>query len=168
LALTAVGASDDVQQAARRDQPDTHSLFDAGRAGEEDAMTRKVDWNQYRNFVEEEFRCKHTGRCEMSPDFMDRLQELRIAYARPMIITSGYRHVSHPVEMKKGRPGAHTFGRAADILVSHADAVDLIKLAIDYGFTGFGIQQKAGSTRFIHLDDMEPDVTRPRPAIWSY
>jgi len=129
---------------------------------------RSVNWSDYRNFVEAEFRCKQTGRCDMDPYFMDRLQALRTDYGRPMIITSGYRHVTHPVEMQKARPGSHTFGRAADILVSHADALHLVELAIKHGFTGFGIQQKAGSTRFIHLDDMEPSTTRPRPTIWSY
>ena len=131
-------------------------------------MTRPVNWSDYRNFVEDEFRCKHTGRVEMSADFMDRLQELRTEYGRPMLITSGYRHPSHPVEMRKPRPGAHTFGHAADIMVSHADAVELLGLAIKHGFTGFGVAQKAGSARFLHLDDMEPETTRPRPAIWSY
>ncbi len=131
-------------------------------------INRPVNWNLYRNFVENEFRCKHTGRCEMSADFMDRLQALRTEYGRPMIISSGYRHVSHPIEMQKPRPGAHTFGRAADVLVSHADSVRLFKLAVEHGFTGFGVAQKAGSTRFLHLDDMEPSATRPRPTLWSY
>ena len=131
-------------------------------------MTRKVNWSDYKNFVEAEFRCKHTGRCEMDPGFMDRLQALRTEYGRPLIITSGYRHVSHPVEMQKPRPGTHTFGRAADILVSHADAVELFILAHKHGFTGFGVQQKGGSNRFLHLDDVEPSVTRPRPTLWSY
>jgi len=125
-----------------------------------------VNWNNYRNFVEEEFRCSETGRVEMDERFMDKLQALRIEYARPMIITSGYRHVSHPIEREKGRPGPHTYGRAADILVSHADAVLLLKLAMDHGFTGFGVYQ-SGSSRWIHLDDMEADVGRPRPTIWS-
>jgi zinc D-Ala-D-Ala carboxypeptidase len=130
---------------------------------------REVNWHAYgRLFVEAEFVCKHTGRCEMDPDFMDRLFELRRAYATPMVILSGYRHPSHPVEMRKARPGAHTFGRAADVLVSHADSVRLFTLAVEHGFTGFGVAQKAGSTRFLHLDDMEPDVTRPRPTLWSY
>jgi uncharacterized protein YcbK (DUF882 family) len=92
---------------------------------------------------------------------------MRTAYGRPMIITSGYRHTSHPAERVKGRPGAHTFGCAADIAVSGADAYDLIRLAIGYGFTGIGVQQK-GAGRFIHLDDLSSEGTRPRPAIWSY
>ena len=128
---------------------------------------RKVNWNEYRNFTEDEFRCRHTGRCEMDPEFMDRLQGLRIEYGRPMVISSGYRHISHPIEMKKGRPGAHTFGRAADIAVSHKDAYDLIYLAIQHGFTGIGPKQH-GNGRFVHLDDMEADVGRPRPTIFTY
>jgi zinc D-Ala-D-Ala carboxypeptidase len=104
----------------------------------------------------------------MDQGFMDRLFALRLEYSKPMLILSGYRHVSHPIEMRKARPGAHTFGRAADILVSHADSVLLFKLAVEHGFTGFGVAQKPGSTRFLHLDDMEPEATRPRPTLWSY
>jgi len=131
-------------------------------------QSRQINWALYAPlFTEEEFRCRHTGRCEMDPGFLDRLHALRLDYARPMIITSGYRHISHPAETAKPRPGAHTFGRAADIAVSHADALHLIELALHYGFTGFGVQQ-TGNNRFIHLDDMEPSATRPRPSLWSY
>ena len=130
---------------------------------------RSVDWDRYGGlFVADEFRCSHTGRCDMQADFMDRLYSLRLDYGRPMVIASGYRHVSHPIETQKPRPGSHTFGRAADISVSHADALHLFELAIKHGFTGFGVAQKGGSGRFIHLDDMVPDVTRPRPTLWSY
>lgn len=128
---------------------------------------KKLDWDRYPNFTEEEFRCKQTGRCEMQESFMDRLQELRKDFDRPMIITSGFRHISHPSERHKGRPGAHTYGHAADVAVSHQDAYDLIALAIKHGFTGIGVNQK-GNGRFIHLDDMPPDVIRPRPTVWSY
>ena len=130
---------------------------------------RSVDWDRYGGlFVEDEFRCSHTGRCDMQADFMDRLYSLRLDYGRPMVIASGYRHVSHPIETQKPRPGSHTFGRAADISVSHADAVYLLELALKHGFTGFGVAQKGGSGRFLHLDDMDPSPMRPRPTIWSY
>ena len=128
---------------------------------------RAINWNLYPNFKEEEFRCHHTGRVEMDPGFLDRLQGLRTEYGRPMTVSSGYRHVSHPIEMQKPRPGTHTLGCAADIAVSHADALLLIELAIRHGFTGIGVQQK-GNSRFIHLDDATPSATRPRPTVWSY
>lgn len=126
-----------------------------------------TDWSEFPNFGESEFRCRHTGRCEMDREFMRRLQALRTEYGKPLFITSGYRHTSHPVESRKGRPGAHTFGRAADIQASHEDALTILEMGFHYGFTGFGIQQK-GSGRFIHLDDMPGAVGRPRPTIWSY
>jgi uncharacterized protein YcbK (DUF882 family) len=127
-----------------------------------------MDWSNFPNFKEEEFRCKHTGICQMDRHFMARLQAIRNEFAKPMVITSGYRHPSHPVEAKKlaGLPGAHTTGHAADISVRGEDAYRLIVLAWKYGFTGIGVNQK-GDGRYIHLDDIS-DGSLPRPTIWSY
>ena len=114
-----------------------------------------------------EFKCSHTGQCDMNPEFIDKLNDLRLAFGKPMKITSGYRHTSHPIERKKQTHGAHTTGQAADIAVSREDALDLLSLALTRGFTGIGIQQK-GSGRFIHLDTLKNSPERPRPTIWSY
>lgn len=97
---------------------------------------------------------------------MDRLQKLRAVYGKPLTVTSGYRHKTHPIEAVKHIPGAHTLGRAADLAVTGVDALKVIRIALDLGFTGVGVQQK-GTGRFIHLDDV-PDGRLPRPAIWSY
>jgi uncharacterized protein YcbK (DUF882 family) len=125
-----------------------------------------VNWQDYPNFTEAEFRCRHTGKCEMHPEFMARLQRLRLAYGKPMKITSGYRDRSHPVEARKVATGAHAMGRAADVAVIGADAIRLLVLAAEMGFTGLGVQQK-GEGRFIHVDDV-PGTVLSRPAIWSY
>jgi uncharacterized protein YcbK (DUF882 family) len=125
-----------------------------------------VNWQDYPNFAEHEFRCRHTGECRMNPEFMARLQRLRDAYGKPMTITSGFRHRTHPVEARKASPGAHALGRAADVAVVGGDAIRLIVLAAECGFTGIGVQQK-GEGRFIHIDDVPGNVL-PRPAIWSY
>lgn len=125
-----------------------------------------MNWQDYPNFSEDEFRCRHTSKCEMHPEFMERLQRLRAAYGKPMKITSGFRHRSHPVESRKAATGAHSMGRAADVAVVGADAIRLIVLAAEFGFTGIGVQQK-GEGRFIHLDDV-PGNMLPRPALWSY
>lgn len=125
-----------------------------------------MNWSDYPNFTQAEMRCKHTGKCEMDPRFMQRLQQLRSVYGQPMTVTSGYRDPSHPAEAGKGTPGAHTMGRAVDIAVRGADAVRLLQLALQMGFTGVGVAQK-GTNRFIHLDDVAPG-TLPRPMIWSY
>lgn len=125
-----------------------------------------MNWNAYPNFSEAEFRCKHTRQCTMHPDFMARLQKLRVTFGKPMVISSGYRDPTHPVEARKASPGAHAMGRAADVAVAGEDAYRLVAFALMHGFTGIGVQQKGGG-RFIHLDDVPPGVL-PRPTIWSY
>ena len=120
------------------------------------------DWSQYKHFQRGEFACKcGCGRCEMQSEFMNRLQALRMIWGKPMLITSGYRCPDHPKEKNKAQPGTHNQGIAADIGISGADALSLLRLALDANFTGIGINQK-GSGRFIHLD------IREHPAIWSY
>jgi len=121
-------------------------------------------WENYPNFTEKELACTFTGRCFMTEHFMGKLQELRTAYGKPLIITSGFRDPKHPVEASKKRPGVHTRGLAVDIACDGQEAYKLIRLAINLGFKGIGIKQK-GSGRFIHLDTYEED---PRPNIWSY
>jgi zinc D-Ala-D-Ala carboxypeptidase len=120
-----------------------------------------TDWSKYPNFSEAEFRCQETGEIDMDEVFLQRLQELRNAFAKPMTVTSGYRSPKHSIEAKKPLPGAHAQGKAVDIRVSGEDAYQLVGLAMSLGFTGIGVQQK-GASRFIHLDIM------PRKAIWSY
>ena len=127
-----------------------------------------MNWNDYPNFRQEEFDCKHSGINEMKPEFIAMLQQLRTTYGKPMMITSGYRDKTHPIEAKKSRPGAHATGQAADIGVDRSDAYKVLKLALEIGFTGIGIKQK-GSGRFLHLDSIEPNTKDfLRPTIWSY
>ena len=126
-----------------------------------------IDWDTSAYFNQHEFTCSHTGKCDMDSNFINKLNELRVAFGKPMRITSGFRDVTHPIEAKKSSPGAHTTGQAADIAVSREDAFDLLSLALTRGFTGIGIQQK-GSGRFIHLDTLKNSPERPRPTIWSY
>lgn len=123
-----------------------------------------IDWKLYHNFKASEFDCSHCGKNEMKPEFISRLQALRMAYGKPMRITSGYRCPQHPIEAKKAAPGAHASGCAADVGIEGADAHRLLKLALELNFTGIGVQQK-GTGRFIHLDTLNTGV---RPTVWSY
>lgn len=122
----------------------------------------KIDWSQYPNFSESEFRCKETGEINMDEDFLARLQSLRTEFGKPMAITSGYRSPRHSIERKKSAPGPHAHGKACDISVGSAAAYELISIALRMGFTGIGVSQKGTASRFIHLDTM------PRRAVWSY
>lgn len=124
-----------------------------------------IDWGRYPNFKASEFKCSHCGAEGIRPELVDKLQAMRSDYAKPMVITSGYRCPQHPAEVKKNAPGAHSLGLAADIGVQGADAHKILELAFKHGFTGIGVQQK-GTGRFIHLDIAGNEL--PRPAVWSY
>lgn len=128
-------------------------------------LTEVTDWSPYPNFSEDEFRCKHTGRCAMHPAFMARLQAIRAEYGRPMVITSGYRDPSHPIEAKKSSPGEHTLGTCCDVAVSGADALQLVEIALKHGVSRIGVSQK-GASRFLHLGIGGGNL--PAPMIWSY
>lgn len=124
-----------------------------------------MNWRQFRNFEPYEFACKcGCNRSAMSETFMTKLQQLRDKYGRPMMVSSGYRCADHPIEEAKETPGAHNRGVACDIAVAREDAYELLKLALDVGFTGIGVNQK-GTDRFLHLD---LDTVGPRPTVWSY
>ena len=118
------------------------------------------------NFKRVEFQCRCGCKTnKINAEFVDRLQKLRDWFARPVIVTSGYRCPSHDRSAKVRGGGAHATGHAADVAVRGRDAVDFLRIALDCGFTGFGIKQH-GDQRFIHLDDLRGDW--PRPMIWTY
>lgn len=107
----------------------------------------------------EEFDCQHTGKNEMNPDFLEKLDHLRGVCGFPFVVTSGYRDKTHPEEAKKERHGKHSEGIAADILVRDgASRYILVKNAIDMGFNGIGIAKT-----FIHVDSRAGT-----PVIWTY
>jgi zinc D-Ala-D-Ala carboxypeptidase len=101
-------------------------------------------------------------------DFMDKVEKLRDRLGFPLPVTSGYRCPEYNNRVSgTGRTGPHTSGRAIDLGVSHARALELIRMALSMGFTGIGIKQH-GAGRFIHLDDLPDAEGQPRPNLWSY
>ena len=125
-----------------------------------------MDW-QY--FTEEEMACKGTGECEMEPEFMDKLIAIREQIGKPMIITSGYRHLAHNSTIGGAKNSPHLYGRALYVKVAGGDALELIEVALHYGMTGIGVKQRGPhDSRFIHIDDMPNSDDHPRPWMWSY
>lgn len=125
------------------------------------------DWSKYAPwFKKTEFDCKHTGENFMTSTFMGKLLELRKYYDRPMVITSGYRDVTHPVEAVKSSRGEHTFGNAADIFVPPEDSFLFCNAAMHIGFVRLGVSQRAGKARFVHIGLGGDGL--PAPRIWSY
>ena len=85
-----------------------------------------VNWENSKYFKATEFICSHTGTEKMDQNFIDKLNNLREAYGKPMTISSGYRDATHPIEAKKkGKGGSHTTGQAADIFISREEAFKL-------------------------------------------
>jgi zinc D-Ala-D-Ala carboxypeptidase len=120
------------------------------------------------NFSHTELRCQHCGENDMSMVFLDRLQEIREEFGKPMRVNSGFRCPVHDAAL--GGKGPHATGRAVDIGISGSDALVLVELARGYGMTGIGVMQSGQphKNRFIHMDDLADGVSGPRPWIWSY
>jgi uncharacterized protein YcbK (DUF882 family) len=112
----------------------------------------------------------------MDPVFMERLEQLRERWGKPMRINSAYRCAEHNGAVSKtGRTGPHVTGQAVDIAVWGEDAYELVRLALDGGFTGIGVYQDAKvlANRHLHLDtcpsyapDFITGITYARPRIW--
>ncbi|MBA43607.1 MAG: peptidase M15 [Magnetococcales bacterium] len=123
-------------------------------------------WKELTHFKPHEFDSPDVpGSAEkgMSEEFMRRLQMLRNLYRKPMLITSGLRTPEYNKKIGGAPASMHVQGKAADILVSGADAYELLGLALTVGFKGVGISQKGPhNSRFIHLD------LRDQPTVWSY
>lgn len=121
-----------------------------------------------RHFTIAEFACKHCGQNNIDYKFVELLDELREQCGFPLVVSSGYRCPTHNAKVSStGKTGPHTTGRAADLAVSHGQAVTVLRKALSMGFTGFGVQQKGGG-RFIHLDTLPNAPGQPRETIWSY
>lgn len=118
-----------------------------------------------KNFSVNEMKCRHSGKCHMDKSFMDTLQKIRNIYGKPMIITSGYRDITHPVEKAKATPGEHAVGMAVDVACFGEDALKLVEIAIQCGIKRIGLNQKGSpSGRFVHLGGSSQF---PR-GIWTY
>ena len=128
-----------------------------------------MDWSKYPNFYEHEFKCSYSGLCDMKPEFMDLLQQIRTAFNKPMFVSSGYRHFTHPKERTKAVPGEHTHGLCCDVLISGPDVPHFLNWCYDLGVRRMGINQKGDmNQRFIHIGIGNRTLPQFPEAIWSY
>ena len=117
-------------------------------------------------FTRAEFACPLTDGCAMREDFMARLVALREEFGRPMVVTSGYRSPEHNEQIGGAQNSAHMDGRAVDVLMAGEHAFQLVKRALEHGFTGIGLKQHGPfEKRFVHLDDAAHEG---RPRVWTY
>mgnify|MGYP001006246231 CR=1 FL=1 len=138
--------------------------------GLESLGTNYSDWFESTTYAKK--KQFWASRQRFDSDFLDLLTKIRLECDFPFTITSAYRSPKHPLEMRKSRVGAHTTGKAIDIACRGEQAVKLVSVAIAFGITRIGVQQK-GSGRFVHIDactqDDFPDYENyPEETIWSY
>ena len=130
-----------------------------------------LNWEKYPNFKASEFTCPHSGRADMCPVFMGKLQALRTAYGDTITPTSGYRDPDYNNQISTtGRTGPHTTGKAVDIAIANGQqAYRIQQLAFELGFTGIAVRLKKDGKDFIHLDTCELLADGlPRPIVWTY
>ena len=112
-----------------------------------------------KNFKSEELACSCCGEEHIQQWALDKLQGVRNAVGRPLIITSAYRCENHPVESRKKKAGTHNQGIAFDIHVSNgAERYQIITQGLLAGATGIGVAKT-----FIHLD-----WRNDTPMSWTY
>lgn len=123
----------------------------------------------FKYFSPYELRERASGNVTIYLPFIRKLENLREAYGKPMIVTSYYRSPAYnaAISATKSMTGPHTTGRAVDIRIARGEAYALTKLAMNMGFTGIGWSQK-GAGRYIHIDDLSNGPGQPRPTVWSY
>jgi len=107
------------------------------------------DFKLTKDFNLKEFQCPCCGSVKIDSELIKRLQILRDRISKPIIVTSGYRCLSHNKEVGGVNTSYHTQGLAVDIT---ADGMELYKLLIEariVGFKGIGIYT---FSNFLHLD----------------
>lgn len=106
------------------------------------------------NFSLHEFQC-HCGAVKLCPALVDKLQQLRNALNRPIVITSGYRCEEHNRAVGGAQRSQHLLGRAADIRVAGLTPEEVAGVAEAVGFKGIGIYPT-----FTHVDVREGPQAR--------
>ena len=123
-------------------------------------------------FKKEKLKCQKTGKYFFDEEFLADLIDIRECLGFGMIVSSGYRDKTHPIEAKKilqgKEPGSHCAGRAIDIKIRGNKAYDLLVECLARDFR-VGVSQH-GKHRFIHIDNMgtkNGDPVRFSNKLWS-
>ena len=107
--------------------------------------------------------CPCCGKCDMSSELLEILDQIRNSLGRPVIITSGYRCSKHNATLDNSvSDSAHTSGLAVDISCrSSRDKYEILQEAMIRGsVTRVGIGRS-----FIHID---VDSSKPQRLVWTY
>ena len=106
------------------------------------------EW-RWPSFSPREIACKGTGELLVDDHALDKLQALRDALGKPLILTSAYRSPSHNKKVGGAKNSRHMQGDAFDVRMDNHDPHEFEAAARKIGFTGFGYYPKSG---FMHID----------------
>lgn len=106
------------------------------------------DW-RWPNFSPQEMASKREGELLIDPASMDKLQALRTALGKPLLITSAYRSTAHNARVKGAKNSQHRLGKAFDVVMTNQNPAAFERAARAAGFTGFGHYPKSN---FMHID----------------
>jgi zinc D-Ala-D-Ala carboxypeptidase len=101
------------------------------------------------SFSPSEIGCRGTGKLVVNEHAMDRLQALRDALGKPLIVNSAYRSPEHNRKVGGAKNSRHMQGDAFDISMSNHDPHRFEQAARAAGFTGYGFYR---ASDFMHID----------------
>lgn len=101
------------------------------------------------NFSPAEIACRGTGKLLVDEGALDRLQALRDALGKPLIVNSAYRSPEHNRAVRGAMRSQHLTGSAFDVSMTNHDPARFIDAARKAGFHGIGTYPRSG---FIHID----------------
>ncbi len=100
------------------------------------------------HFLLREFQCRCCGCVRLSPLLLERLEALRCALDRPVVVTSGYRCPAHNASVGGAARSLHMTGRAADIAVARSEYARVAAVAREIGFSEI---LPGGRRNYLHL-----------------
>jgi len=101
------------------------------------------------NFSPAEIACRGSEELKLDTDAMDKLQALRDALGKPLIVLSAYRSPAHNKAVGGAPVSKHMLGTAFDISMANHDPVAFEAAARKAGFLGFGTYPRSN---FLHID----------------
>jgi hypothetical protein len=106
------------------------------------------DW-RWKSFSPREIASKGEGEILIDDQALDKLQALRDALGKPLVLTSAYRSPAHNKRVGGAKNSRHMQGDAFDVRMENHDPHEFESAARTAGFTGFGYYPKSG---FMHVD----------------
>ena len=101
------------------------------------------------NFSPAEIACRGTGKLLIDEEALDRLQALRDALGKPLIVRSAYRSPEHNRAVGGAVASRHLDGAAFDSAMANHDPEAFEAEARAVGFRGFGFYPRS---EFMHID----------------